>query len=76
MSDLDRIHDLEQRLSHVRATLASDLDDGFARRTALFYLDSFRPGETCIGREVRLEEEMNADLIDWQSVRGIAPPDY
>jgi hypothetical protein len=76
MSDTERIADLELRLQHVRAIVASDFDDGLARRTVLFYLDSFRPEETCIGREVRLEEEQNADLIDWQNVRGITPPEY
>ncbi len=32
--------------------------------------------ETAIEREVRLEEEMNADLIERYNLRGITPPSY
>jgi hypothetical protein len=32
--------------------------------------------ETPIAREVRLEDEMNSDLIEWASVRGISAPDF
>jgi hypothetical protein len=34
------------------------------------------PALEAVEREVRLEEQMNADLIDWHYVRGIVAPDY